>query len=134
MAGDLRVSEVIDVRRDGGAVDAVKVTHEGDDIRSSVSDLITRCIHLSTITRREDNRLAHRTPGGKCPHGAVDATRLEIDLLAQLDRRRLMTEAHQQKMHRDSGFGIRDSSSGFGIRSSGFDPPSSFPFRWTTFA
>ena len=90
---------LVDVRGQRRPIDAVILGDEGDQLVARAIDLIARRVELGAIARRQHHRLAGRQPRRQLAHRHVQAARVEVDPLAQLHRRRLVTDSDEQKVH-----------------------------------
>ena len=67
----------------------------------AASTIVARGVDLGAVARREHDRFARRPARGQRPQRRLDAARLEVDPLAQLDRRGPMTESQRDmQVHR----------------------------------
>ena len=99
MARDVEVGDVVDVRRDVARRDAVEVADEAHQILARRGRLVAGDVELGAVAGRDDDRFARRSALGERAERVGDAARLEVDPLAQLDRRGAMADSHKQKLH-----------------------------------
>ena len=87
------------MRTEGLARQMVIVTQKLNDLGSRAREILADYVDLGTIARREDHRFGRRGAGRKRFDGRSYIPAREVETLAQLDRRRSMTHAEQEKMH-----------------------------------
>ena len=119
VAGRFEVGDLVDVRLERRSVHAVKRADERDQLGSCRRDVVARDVELGAIARREHRHLAGRgalrRAGRERAQRVLEAARLEIDALAQLDRRGPMADSDEQEVH--LGFTVHGSR--FTVHSSG---------------
>src|SRR5438876_10557784 len=99
VAGAVEIGEVIEMRRKIAGVKSVEISQKGGEIRLRAGEILVRRIHLGAVARRHDHRLACE---GACRNRlecAIDAARLKVDTLAQLDRRGAMADSDEKEVH-----------------------------------
>ena len=100
MARDVEIGDVVDVRRDVAGGDAVEVADEAHQIlarRRAPRRRRRRARRGCRSTRTTASRVDPRPASARS--ASADAARLEIDPLAQLDRRGAVTDSDQEQMH-----------------------------------
>ena len=113
VAGGFEVGHLVDVRLDRRDVHAVKRAHERDQLGSRRLDIVAGDVELRAIAGREHRHLAGRgalrRAGRERAQRVLEAARLEIDPLAQLDRRGPVADSEEQQVHAEvhgSGFKV----------------------------
>jgi hypothetical protein len=97
--GDFEIGDVIHVRLQRLAIDAVEVGDEVDQRHPPAIDVVAGAVEFRAVAGREHHRFAQRFSPAERPEGGLDPTRLKVDALAQFDRRRPMTDSDQDQMH-----------------------------------
>ena len=92
--GGFEVGDVVDVREHGGPVDAVVFADEVGDGGAASLHVVARGVQLGAVARGDDDRLARDIAVLQRLQGVVDAARLEVEALAQLDGRRTVADAN----------------------------------------
>ena len=95
----VEVGELVDVRRQRGSIDAVELGDEPYQLGACAVALIACGIQLGAVTGRQDDGLAARQPRCQLAQRHVEPARVEVDPLAQLHRRRPMTDSDQEEVH-----------------------------------
>ena len=98
MPRGVEVRHVVDVRRDLAVIDAVELADEAHQVGPRRRHVVARDVELGAVARREHHRLARRSALGQRAQRAVDAARLKVDALAQLDRRGAVTDSDEEEM------------------------------------
>ena len=96
MARRIEVQQLVDVRRQRRAFDAVEFGDEPDELVRARLDLFACGIQLGAVARRQDDRLAVRQPRRQLAQRRIEPARVEVDPLAQLDGRGLVTDSDEQ--------------------------------------
>src|SRR4029077_19134502 len=102
VACDVDVGDVVDVRREVAGADTVEVADEAHQIVPRGARLVARDVELRAVAGGQDDGLARRSPAGERAKRLGHASGLEIDPLAQFDRRGAMTDSDQEKLHQPS--------------------------------
>ena len=89
----LQVSEVVNVRCNGRAIDAVEVADEAHQIGPCGTELVARDVHLGAVAGREHGGLAGRSARRQRLERDLDAARLKIETFPQLDGSRPVADA-----------------------------------------
>jgi hypothetical protein len=99
MPDGVAVRELVEVRGECRAVDAVKVGDELDELGARLIDLIGRRVELGSIAGGQHDRFAAREPRTQLAKRHVETAGVEVEPLAQLDRRGLVADSDQQQVH-----------------------------------
>ena len=102
MTGGVEIDQVVNMRGELAAIDAVKLADEGAEIGARRPDVFARRIDFGAIAGGEHDRLVGRAPGGQRPQRRLHAS-LEVDPLTQVDGRGAVTEAHNDYVHTRCG-------------------------------
>ena len=88
------VGELVDVRRAETARSMPwnSLKNVASSARAAV-DVVARDVQLGAVAGRDHRHFAGRTAGRERPQRAFEAARLEVEPLAQLDRRGAMTDS-----------------------------------------
>ena len=102
MTRDVQIGDLVRMRHELGTVHAVELAHEGQEARARQREVVARGVQLRTVAGRQDDRLARRAALGQRPQRAIEAPRLEVEALAQLDRRGAMADSDQEEMQTEN--------------------------------
>ena len=89
------VGHVVDVRRHRRLVDRVELADEAHQVRQRRGHVVAGDVHFRAVAGGEHDRLARRAARRERLQRAVDAAHLEIEALAQFDRRGLVADSDQ---------------------------------------
>ena len=95
----LEVRKVVDVFRESGSIDAVKVAEEGRQVGARGVGVLAGDVQLGPVAGGDHRYFAGRTAGRERPQRAFEAARLEVELLAQLHGRGAVTDADYEELH-----------------------------------
>ena len=95
----VEVGDVVDVGRDLRRVDAVELADERHQIAPRGGEIVARRVHLGAVAGRQHHGLPRRPARRQRAERLVHAARVEVDPLAQLDRRGPMADSDEKQMH-----------------------------------
>src|SRR5207249_1600602 len=90
---------VVQMRRQFVRWHTVELGHKAREIRACRGCVLAGNVELGAIASGHDRRFVGRPAPRDAAQRLADATRLEIDALAQIDRCRAMTDSDEQEMH-----------------------------------
>ena len=95
MPRGVEVRDVVHVRQQRRRIHAVKLADEVDEVSARALGLLARRVDFGAVARREHDGFARRSALGQRAQRRLDAARLEVEPLAQLDRRGAMADSNE---------------------------------------
>ena len=98
MSGDIEIREMVDMRLERLAIEAVELGDEVHRRGPSALQLVAHSVQFRAVAGRENHRFAQRGLRRQCPESGLEPAGLKVDAFTQLDRRGSMADSDQYQV------------------------------------